>query len=110
MHNIKVSKQSTKEEKQRKRLTHIQTETKPNTKILNKKTEQPQQQNKTKLENKNENHIHADKSSNLTPSNPVLLSNLKKKQTKMSQQKNRTTPTTEQNQTGKLKQKSQPCT
>jgi len=42
MHNIKVSKQSTKEEKQRKRLTHIQTETKPNAKTLNKKTEQPQ--------------------------------------------------------------------
>ena len=53
MHNIKVSKHSTKEKKQRKRLTHIQTETKPNTKILNKKTEQPQQQNKTKLENLN---------------------------------------------------------
>ena len=63
MHNIKVSKQSTKEKKQRKKLTHIQTETKPNTKTLNKKTEQPQQQNKTKLENKNENHRHADKSS-----------------------------------------------
>jgi len=62
MHNIKVSKQSTKEEKQRKRLTHIQTETKPNAKILNNKTEQPQQQNKTKLENKNENHRHTHKS------------------------------------------------
>ena len=63
MHNIKVSKQSTKEEKQRKRLTHIQTETKPNAKTLNKKIEQPQQQNKTKLENKNENHRYTNKSS-----------------------------------------------
>ena len=52
MHNIKVSKQSTKEEKQRKRLTHIQTETKSNAKTLNKKTKQPPQQNKTKLEKK----------------------------------------------------------
>ena len=48
--------------KQQKRLTHIQIETKLNTKTLNKKIEQPQQQNKTKLENKNENHRHADKS------------------------------------------------
>ena len=62
MHNIKVSKQSTKREKQRKGLTHIQTETKSNAKTLNKKIEQPQQQNKTKVENKNENDSHAHKS------------------------------------------------
>jgi len=62
MHNIKVCKQSAKKEKQRKGLTHIQTETKSKAKTLNKKREQWQQQNKMKVENKNENDSHAHKS------------------------------------------------
>ena len=59
MHNIKVSEQSTKEKKQRKRLTHTNW--------------------------------------NQTEHNDI-------------KEKNRTTPTTEQNQTGKQKRKSQSCT
>ena len=43
MHNIKVCKQNTKKEKQRKGLMHIQTETKSKAKTLNEKTEQRQQ-------------------------------------------------------------------
>ena len=62
MHNIKVCKQSTKKEKQRKGVTHIQTETKSKAKTLNKKTKQRQQQNKMKVENKNENDSQAHKS------------------------------------------------
>ena len=62
MHNIKVCKQNTKKEKQRKGLMYIQTETKSKAKTLNEKTEQRQQQNKTKVENKNENDSHAHKS------------------------------------------------
>ena len=55
MQNIKVCKQNTKKEKQRKGLMHIQMETKSKEKTLNEKTEQWQQQNKTKVENKNKN-------------------------------------------------------
>ena len=51
----KILQNYIRKKKQQKRLTHIQIETKLNTKTLNKKIEQPQQQNKTKLENKNEN-------------------------------------------------------
>ena len=62
MHNIKVCKQNTKKEKQRKGLMHIQTETKSKAKTLNEKIEQRQQQNKTKVENKDKNDSHAHKS------------------------------------------------
>ena len=43
MHNIKVCKQNTKKEKQRKGLMYIQTETKSKAKTLNEKTKQRQQ-------------------------------------------------------------------
>ena len=93
MHNIKVSKQSTKREKQRKGLTHIQTETKSNAKTLNKKIEQPQQQNKTKVENKNENDSHAHKSQKRNDQGgpdtfkSSFVFKLEKKKRKMTQQK-----------------------
>ena len=72
MHNIKVSKQSTKEEKHRERVlkspgksnTHTnwnQTERKDikQKNITFSSHSQAEQQNKTKLENKKENHSHA---------------------------------------------------